>query len=245
MSKTIKIKNKSFLIKNFLLPISKISDSAVLDIIDNDITCLTCTSDNSVILHSTFPVEVDFSNQESLNCSDIKKLIRAIDATNNGDEVNFELDNNNLAYKDKNIRFKYHLLEDGIIKKPKLSLQKLKSTEFDIEFEIKNGAIKDMMRGAVFSSDSNKIYISSNKDGVYGELTDKTINNIDSIILRISETYKGESIDNTPFNFDIFRLMEIGSNDILVKINKKLGVAMFEIPNNYNKMFYIASSLIK
>jgi DNA polymerase III sliding clamp (beta) subunit (PCNA family) len=245
MSKTIKIKNKSAFIKNFLLPISKVSDSVVLDVSDNNISCLTCTSDNSVILHSSFPVELDFEDGEILNCPDIKKLIRAVDATNSGDEVSFELQNNNLSYKDKTIRFKYHLLEDGIIKKPKLSLQKLQSTEFDVEFEIVNAAIKDMMRGAVFSSDSNKIYISANKDGVYGELTDKSINNIDSIILRISDSYKGEGIENTPFNFDIFRLMEISSNDILVKINKKLGVAMFEIPSNYNKMFYIASSLIK
>ena len=74
---------------------------------------------------------------------------------------------------------------------------------------------------------------------------DKTRNNIDTITLRISDSYDGDSVDSLPFSFEIFRLMEISNKDILVKINVKLGLVIFEILDNYNKMLYVMSSLIK
>ena len=112
-------------------------------------------------------------------------------------------------------------------------------------FILKNDQIKELIKGSVFSSDSNKIYVSTDSEGVYAELTDKTRNNIDTITLRISDSYDGDSIDSLPFSFEIFRLMEISNKDILVKINVKLGLVIFEILDNYNKMLYVMSSLIK
>lgn len=245
MSKNLKIKNKGVFVKNFLLPISKISDSSILELKEETLSCKVCTPDNSVIFFTQYPIESVIEENTLLNCPDIKKLTRAIDAIGKTEEINFEVENNNLSYKDKSIRFKYHLLEDGIIKQPKLNLQKLDETQFNTSFILKNDQIKELIKGSVFSSDSNKIYISTDSEGVYAELTDKTRNNIDTITLRISDSYDGESVDSLPFSFEIFRLMEISNKDILVKINVKLGLVIFEILDNYNKMLYVMSSLIK
>jgi len=244
MSKTLKIKNKDLFVKGFLSPISKISDSAVVEIIDNQFSCLVCTADNSVIYHSKYPVEIDSDENNILNFPDIKKMIRAIDAIAD-DDIVFTLENNNLSYKDKSLRFTYHLLEDGIVKKPKLNLQKLSETQFETSFTLKSDQIKDLVKGSVFSSDSNKVYISSNEDGVYAELTDKTRKNIDTITLRLTDTFEGDNVSSLPINFDIFRLMESGNKELNVKINSKLGIVIFEVTNNYNKTLYIVSSLVK
>jgi hypothetical protein len=245
MSKTIKIKNKSLFVKNFLLPISKISDSSILELNGNLLSCKVCTSDNSVIFFTCFATESENDETIVLNCPDIKKLIRAIDAISRNDEISFDIEENNLSYKDKSIKFKYHLLEDGIIKQPKLNLKKLDDTEFNTTFILRNDYVKELIKGSVFSSDSNKIYISTGKEDVYAELTDKTRNNIDTITLQISDSYDGDSIESLPFSFEIFRLMECSGKDILVKINAKLGLVIFEILDNYNKMLYVMSSLIK
>lgn len=244
MSKTLKIKNKEFFVKNFLSPISKISDSAIFEIKDKHFSCLSCTADNSVIYHSKYPVDIESEDNDVLNLPDIKKMIRAIDAISS-DDIDFTLENNNLTYKDKSIRFTYHLLEDGIIKKPRLNLQKLEDTEFETTFSLKGEQIRDLMKGAVFSSDSNKVYISSNEDGVYAELTDKTRKNIDTITLRLTDEFQGENISSLPINFEVFRLIESGNKDLNVKINSKLGIVIFEVSNNYNKTLYIVSSLVK
>lgn len=246
MSKTLKIKNKSNFIKNFLSPISKISDASVLDIKGDTLSCLTSTNDNSIIYYVEYPIEGDFSDIKTLNCPDIKKLIKAFD-TISSEEISFEVEENNISYKDSKIRFTYHLQEDGIIKMAKLSLKRLNDTEFQTSFSIKKEAVRELIRGSVFSSDSNKIYLFGNSnDGVHGELTDKGRNNIDTITLKISENFFGDSLESFPLNFEIFRIIDISNiEEIKVKINGKMGLALFEIENNYNKMKYVMSSLIK
>jgi hypothetical protein len=197
MSKTLKIKNKQNFVKNFLNPVSKISDSVVFEpkVKDDEsfLTCLCCTPDNSVFLYVEHPIEEKMEEDIKLNCSDVKKFIRAIDAISHTDEISFTLENNNLSYKDKFLRFKYHLLEDGIIKKPIMKLEKIEQTVFHTNFILEKDIIRNLLKGAVFSCDSNKLYVSANKDGVYGELTDKTRKNIDTITLMIADEYKGIS----------------------------------------------------
>jgi len=246
MSKLVKIKSKVDFVKAFLAPISKIADASILELSNSKLKCLTCTSDNSIIYYVEFPVETDIEDVICLNCPDIKKLIKAIDTIKGTSDLTFEVDGNNLSYKDSNIRFKYHLQEDGIIKKPKLNLDKLNVTEFYSSFFLKGEDIRELIRGSVFSTDSNKAYISSNEEGVYAELTDKTRNNIDTITIKISDNVVGETITNLPLNFEIFRIMDINAIvDINVKINNKIGLVLFDFQNNYNKTMYIMSSLIK
>ena len=246
MSKTIKIKNKYHFVKNFLSPISKIADASILEIKEGKLSCLTCTSDNSIIYHVEYPIEGEFENNETLNCPDIKKLIKALDTIKADEDISFDLENNNLAYKDKNLRFKYHLQEDGIIKRPKLSLQKLSETEFHSSFILGNDLVRELIKGSVFSSDSNKIYITGNREGINAELTDKSRNNIDTITLKICDLLEGDDIESLSLNFEIFRIMDVSaSKEIKVKINNKIGLVLFELQNNYNKMTYIMSSLIK
>lgn len=245
MSKTLQIKNRVEFVKSFLVPISRISESAVLEIKDKSLQCLVSTTDNSVIYHTSCVIESDIENGEKLNCSDIKKLIKAVDNIKKQDIV-FDLENNNLSYKDDGIRFKYHLLENDIIKKPKISLDKLKDTVFNTFFVLTNDKVKELVKGSVFSSDSNKIYLTINDDGVYAELTDKTRHNIDSIAFKVSDQYQGDHVDSIVLSFEIFRLMDISNYpEVNVKINNKLGIVIFELDNNYNKMIYIMSSLTK
>ena len=62
-------------IKSFLSPISKISDACILEIKGGKLSCLTCTSDNSIIFHIEYSIDGEFENNEVLNCPDVKKLI--------------------------------------------------------------------------------------------------------------------------------------------------------------------------
>jgi hypothetical protein len=62
----------------------------------------------------------------------------------------------------------------------------------------------------------------------------------------MSNSFDGDTIDSVPLCFEIFRIIDTSaSKEIFVKINNKLGIVLFEIGNNYNKMTYLISSLIK
>ena len=148
--------NSQLFKKLFLEQISKISDSAVVVLSNNKVSCLTCTPDNSVILSIDFNLEVTADSLPlTLNVGDIKKLIRAVDCIDK-EKATLQLHNNNLTYKDKNIQFKYHLLENGIIPQPKINVEKLDKLEFDSSFILQDRALTEVIRASTFSTDSNK-----------------------------------------------------------------------------------------
>lgn len=238
--------NSQLFKKLFLEQISKISDSAVVNLSDNKLKCLACTPDNSVILSIEFPVEQ--SNNDTpitLNIGDIKKLIRAIDCIDN-EKATFQLHNNNLTYKDKNIQFKYHLLENGIIPQPKINTQKLDKLEFDSKFVLQDKSLNEIIKASTFSTDSNKIYLSSEANILKGNLTDMTRFNIDSFETIVSDKFEGSKIQNLCLNFEVFRILSTGKfNELKCQISSKIGVVLFSFENNIITTKYIVSALTK
>jgi hypothetical protein len=125
----ISIHDKNAFVNSFLTPIGKVTNSAVIKVEKNSFSSLIATSDNSIILSAIYSNQNN-ADEFSLNIPDISKLIRilsVIDAT----AIELNLDKNNISYSSKNIRFKYHLFEDGIIVSPRLNVDKLLSLEFN------------------------------------------------------------------------------------------------------------------
>ena len=238
--------NNQLFKKLFLEQIGKISDSAVVTLSDSKLRCLTCTPDNTVILSIEFTVDQNIQiAPTTLNIGDIKKLIRAIDCIDK-DKVTFQLHNNNLTYKDKNIQFKYHLLENGIIPQPKINIEKLNKLEFDSTFVLQDRTLNDIIKASTFSTDSNKIYLTSENNILKGNLTDMTRYNIDSFETIISDNFEGSKIQNLCLNFEVFRILSTGKfNELKCQISSKLGVVLFSFENNIITTKYIVSALTK
>jgi hypothetical protein len=97
------------------------------------------------------------------------------------DDITLILNNNNLEYRGNKIKFKYHLYEDGLIAKTKMSLEKIKSISYDIEFNVSKNFIKNLLKTNSAFSDSNKLYIYTNDGQLYWSLQDKTSSNSDFI----------------------------------------------------------------
>lgn len=238
--------NSQLFKKLFLEQISKISDSAVVVLNNNRVSCLTCTPDNTVILSIDFPIEVSSDTLPiTLNVGDIKKLIRAVDCIDK-EKATLTLHNNNLTYKDKNIQFKYHLLENGIIPQPKINIEKLNKLEFDSTFVLQDKTLNEIIKASTFSTDSNKIYLTSQDNVLKGNLTDMTRFNIDSFETVISDKFEGAKIQNLCLNFEVFRIISTGKfNELKCQISSKLGVVLFSFQNNIITTKYIVSALTK
>lgn len=242
----ITVNNQHFK-KLFLEQIVKISDSCVVSLLDGKLRSKASSADNSVILGVELALEEAPKLQEEifLNIGDIKKLIRAFDCV--GEErVTFSIENNNINYKDKNIKFKYHLLEDGIINQPKVNLEKLEQLEFDSNFTLEDRSLNDLIKCSNFSTDSNKIYLTSEGSKLKGDLTDKTKYNVDNLELSVSNNFTGTPISNLCLNFEVFRIISTCKfNSLQCSISSKLGVVLFAFTNNIITVKYIVSALTK
>ena len=240
---TLKISNKEKFLNNFLTPLSRVSDSAVIKIDNKKITSLISTSDNTVIVHAEHTEEANTSTN-TLNIPDLKKLCRVISCI---EEESFDLDtsSNFIGYKSNSVRFKYHLYDDNIIASPKLNVEKLNQFEFDGKFTLLYPAVMNLIKGSSVSTETNKIYISVKDAVVYGELTDKMRPNIDAYGINISNNYQGTQFALAiPLNFEIFRIISsMRFKEINAQIITKMGVVTLDLNLETSAFKFIVSAL--
>lgn len=240
----INISDRKLFLSGFLSPLGKISDSCVINLNDNGFDSLVCTSDASIILSTSYKLNLDIDTPIHLNIADIKKIIKVLDCIPD-DSITLTLDKNNITYNNKGIKFRYHLLEDGIITIPKINLKKIDEIQFPVKFTFDYKALLDLLRGSTFATDSNKVYIYSDNGKVLGDLTDRARHNIDSFTTPLCE-YSGPELQPICLNFELIRIISgVRVKQLDCLINPKLGVIIFQINSGSITTKYIASSLIK
>jgi len=242
----IQLKDKSFFIRYFLQPISKISESCCLNLDAKGISCVVNTPDNSIIanvIHSLEdkPVEAPLI----LNVPDVNRLIKALDAVSE-EQITLTIDKNNIQYKNNSISFKYHLLESGVLNRPKINVEKINSISVDTEFSLTDKALQDIIKASTFCVDSNKIYLYTKEGKLYGELTDRSRPNVDSFTVELASETTGKELSSLCLNLEVIRILSTNKvKQVHCKANNTLGVVLFEYGNNILKAQYIVSSLTK
>ena len=212
-------------------------DTCVLELKDDGIHGISSSSDDSMYAYAF--LKGDFEEQ-TLNLPSLKKLSKALDMIS-ADEVKFKRNVNHLEYKDKNLKFKYHLHEDGVITRPKISLNKIRSFEFDIEFELDFEFLSSLLQNSSITN-TKKIYIFTEDGSLVWKIGDETAPNSDSLSIVGNEV----DFELEPFilKIDNLKLLtKISNNENLFKINSKLRVASIVSNSGNFKMEYLFSSL--
>lgn len=246
MNCEIKINNKTHFVQKFLNPISRISEMCILTVSDSGITSLNKTPDNSIIMYCK-NVDISLSGvfERKLNVPDVRKLIKILECIPS-ESVSLTLNTNNIEYKSDDIKFKFHLIEDGIITPPNINVDKINSFEYDTNFIVDTTVFNNLLKSSSFISDSNKIYLSTKNGTVMAELTDKSKSNIDTYSCCISNAYTGNPIKNEmPFSFDLLRQCSISKNiDSSVSINNHKSIISVDISDDMYKLKYISTALV-
>lgn len=237
MSK-IKFNTEDF--KNFLEGLSKVSDSAILNLENDRIYAISASEDRSMFLWST--LEWDSNIKQTLNLPSVKKLSKSLNLTT-GSVVEFELNSNNLEYKGSKVKFKYHLYSDGILVAPKLTLTKIESLQYEYEFEVSKDFLSSLIKQSSVFKDTKKLYIFTEDNKLYWSLADKTQMNTDVL------TVEGEDVDfemdDFILNLDNIQLLSFGdAKSFTFKINK-MGIGNITLKNGNVELNYILSSLTK
>jgi hypothetical protein len=240
---------KSFLEK-ILKTINRLSDSCILKIEDNEISSISSTQDNVVILYIKGKLN-DNCPSIKINLIDIKRFLCGLDCLNS-DNVELEIHENFLkcisTNKDEKTHFKYHLADDSVMSKSTFSVKKISQLKFDTEFIIPLSCQRQIMSAYAFSPESSKIYFKQNEDSIFAEVNDLTKHNNDSVEIKLSQSYIGSGILNPiPVNIEIFKhLMYTKNSNIIVKLNEEYKVFVFNVKDDDSiDIKYITPALVK
>jgi len=243
----INIQDRVELISRFLTPVVKMSDSARISVQSDRITALVASPDNSLILFA----KSDQDNSQidapiNLNIPNVTRLVNLLSCLNDV-SVSMEYADNQIVCQSGDLKFKYHLLDDDIIKIPGVDIDKIKALDINTSFFMTKDTLTQLIKASSFTTDTDKLYISSKESTVIGELTDRQQANVDSFSRPISMSYTGDSIAKPiAINFELFRM--IGALrlhrdcKIIVRINASNGVVIFDIVCDGNKLKYITSA---
>lgn len=226
----LKIDNKSAYINNFLSPLGKLTENAVVRVRADEYNAISSSSDGTLIVNCSISQQNEVSETIFLNVPDISKLIKVLNCINN-DDVSLSYNNNNIEYKSPAVGFKYHLLEDGIIDPPAVDINKIKNIDFPVRFNVSYDTVNQLIKGSTFTTETNKIYISTSGDKVNATLTDRQRHNVDEYTQEISESYKGPSLDKElALSFETLRIISsIRFDKLKININPDLNVFLFLI----------------
>lgn len=237
MQRELRIQNRNEFLR-YLDSVSKINDSAIFEITPTGITCLVSSVDSTLVLLSEFKDEFDFTT--TINVPDIKKLQRVLD-TLVDDEITLVINSNNLEYRGKDVKFKYHLFEEGFLTKPSLNVDKIRNFAFDVSFDFTRETLQTLLKGSTFASETNKIYFYTEDGYIKADLTDKARHNTDNYSISIDKA--NFSLSPLPINFDNVRLMSNINNQYKCNINTEYGVVVIDNDSDCIKLKYIISSL--
>jgi hypothetical protein len=236
-------------LEKLLKPVNRITESCVLKT-KKDLLYSVCSSnDNSVILYASCKLPVDIQ-ETKLNIINIKRLLTGFDCLGDDGEFSLHVERNNITCYSKNdkenTKFKYHLVDDGIIKESPVKIESIASLVFDTSFDIPLNKIKQIMSAYSFASDVSKIYFYSNNGKIYADINDKTMQNVDNVSLLISDSYEGNDLEPISIKIEVFKSLNSSKQPIKVKISDKSKVFVFSTnEDNVVDIKYIISALVK
>lgn len=184
----------------------------------------------------------DFEFETTLNLPSLTKLSDLLKMV--GDDVTFKVLKNKLSYKGNGVKFDYHLYDEGILNKPKVTLKKIKSLTYDYEFSFTKSYLKQtILKNSSILKDTNKLYIYTEDDHLVWNLGDRTKTNTDNLTI-IGDEVDFE-MDDFIMNLDNLRLVEFGSSEVAKFEVSKNGIGKISIDSEPLQLNYIVSSLTK
>ena len=242
----LKLVKKDFA-DQFLTVVSKVSDESAIKVTKEGLYTICNKADSGIYLLGKYNCVFDIESEQTLNVKDVKKFLRVLDCVDE-DVVTFKINSNHLLYKTSKLQFKYHFADDAVMAKSTYKKEKLENLSLDTFFDIEYKKLQEVLKASSFTTDTNKIYIYSQPDGVYCELGDKEKSNTDSISLKISDTIEGQPFTQViPFKLDIFRaLTGIRFDKARIGINLQHKVMSFYVkPTQETEFRFIISGLLK
>ena len=121
-------------IEKYLKTVNRICDSCILRIEEDNISSISSTPDNVVILYIKGKLPTNTNFTDKINIIDIKRFLCGLDCLDSN-EIELQLNENYIKCSSKNSEdntfFKYHLVDDSVMSKSTFSVKKIAQLTFD------------------------------------------------------------------------------------------------------------------
>lgn len=237
------IADKLGFINNFLKPIGRFSETAILSIEKDKIASLISSADNTTILHAQYLLNKE-EDKQTINIPNIDKFINFLKVIEDND-IELIVNTNNIQYQAPNLKFKIHLYEDGILSSPKISIDKINSFKNDVSFDLSGATLGRLVKSSLITPEISKVYLYSEDNRIHAELTDRNVSNSDMFSFCLIENYTDTPIASPiPLMLDPIRALSSINADVNISINNEYGIVQFKIHTNQSILHYIITSLV-
>ena len=239
-------------LEKILKPVNRLTESCVLKTDKEGLFSICSSADNTVILYAKVKLPTEQEETVRLNIISIKKLLSGLECLGQGTDFSIEHNTNHIKCSIKNnngdkTHFKYHLVDDTIVRECPVNINKIAQLNFDTKFLLTRDKIKQIMSGYAFASDTSKVYFSTIDEKVFVELDDKTLQNVDNITINVADSFEGEPISMAiPIPSEVFKNLATCRTDVEVKVNSQYKVFIFQNKEDTDvELKYIISALVK
>lgn len=240
------------ILEKILSPINRITEGCILKLDKGIIYSICSSADNTVLLYAKAVLPVELPSSLRLNLNSTKKLLLGLECLGSDGVFSLKYDVNHIKCEMKQeetgekSHFKYHLVDDSVLREAPINLAKVGAMKFQTEFELTPTKLKQLISGYSFVSDLTKIYFRTEDKRVYAEIDDKTLQNVDNITLMASSSYVGEELTQPlPVNMEVFKILAASKSNVTVKINKDFKVLIFQSKEDEVELKYIISALVR
>jgi hypothetical protein len=207
---------------------------------EDGITTLSASEDSNMYLNTLTSGEFD---EVELNLPSLKRLENAVRLINEEDFF-FTLKNNHLEYKGSDIKFKYHLHEDGVINKPKVSLNKLISFKYETKFSLTQEFLSNILKNSSIV-EQDKLYLYTEDNKIQWRIGDDQKTNSDTLIITMDEEVDFEMDDTFIINIDNMKnISDLSGSELIFELNS-IGVGRISCVKNGVQLKYFFTSLVK
>lgn len=235
-------------VEKLLVPLSMVTDRAIIKIMSDRAEVISGNASKTIIFAGIAPIESNIKDGDSINLNVINVIkLRDLLSYIKGDGfVRLVIHGNHLLFKNQSIRFKFFLTENGIISETPIKMENIERFQRISKFDLSRDNIMGILKMKSINKDVEKIYFKFREDGVYGEFTDKTLENCDSIEQKLVDEYEGglNSL-GIPISFDIIRYLAQSKESGYTVSSDENKVFLFEnMDNSQYSIKYLTSSLI-
>ena len=237
------ITNRDNFIKNFLNPISKLTTMCTLDV-EHDISTIVHNNSN-IFLKASYNITWDDHPQEGTLClPDTIKLIKILSCLEE-EEIRLKVDGNRIEYcNGKGNRFKYHLFDNSLSSNSPFDFNKINEIKNWSKFSLTRENNNSILKALPFVTETSKLYLTTEDENVFAELSDKKLQNVDSYTALIADEFDGDDLNyELILDVELFRLISTLSFDTAkVYINNEYKMLMMKLELNEATLTFVSTS---
>ena len=236
------IQNKDNFIQNFLNPVSRLHSTASLDI-NNNISTIVHNNSN-IFLKAEYKISWgDHPEQGTVCLPDTIKLIKILSCLEEND-IQLEIEENCIKYNSNINRFTYHLFDDSLTTTNPFNFNKINDITFNTKFKLTKEKNSAILKALPFVTETSKVYIKTENENIYAELSDKKLQNVDSYTALLANEYTGNELDyELILDIELFRLIStLSFNEANININNEYKMLMINLELENTNLTFVSTS---